>query len=63
MARVCSLLKLDSADDEIEHPTTLEWLKEKAESLVELTLYPEKSDDDVYSLHRTFIHMAFSTLI
>lgn len=52
-ARICQVLKLQSTDDAIEHVTTLQWLQEKAESLVEETLYPTKSDDPVYSLHRT----------
>ncbi len=58
-ARICQVLKLQSTDDTIEHLTSLQWLKEKAESLVGETLYPAKSDDAVYSLHRTILHTAF----
>lgn len=58
-ARICQVLKLQSTEDTIEHVKTLQWLQEKAESLVEDTLYPTRSDDPVYSLHRTLLHTAF----
>ncbi len=60
LTRICYLLKLDSAQDDIEHPVTLEWLKWKAESLVDQTLYPETDGQDhAYTFHRAFLHTAF----
>lgn len=58
-ARLCHLLKVKVRRRRIDHPKSLQWLKGRAESLVSETLYPERSEDPVYSLHRSFLHTAF----
>ncbi len=58
-ARICHLFKVKSRADKIDHPSSLQWLRGKAESLVGETVYPESSKDPVYGLHRTFLHTAF----
>ena len=58
-ARICSHLKLKSTTDEISHDKSLHWLHTTAEKLLPETLMPTKSDDPVYSMHRSFLHTAF----
>ena len=58
-AQICHLLNIKTPADKIDHPRSLQWLKQRAEALVSETLYPETSIDPVYSMHRTFLHIAF----
>lgn len=58
-ARICHLLGIKNTTDKIDHPRSLQWLKQKAEALVTDTLYPETSIDPVYGMHRAFLHTAF----
>ncbi len=60
-ARICHLLKLKSPDDSIEHVKSLQWLKEKAESLLEDTLYPQRAEDQAYSFHWAMLHTCMLT--
>lgn len=59
IARICSILGITSPADDIEHTSNLEWLKEKAKVIVQETIQPIKSGDEVYSKHRAFLHLAF----
>ena len=58
-ARVCTLLNINSPADSIQHPCSLQWLCTTARWLVNESLKPRKTDDPVYSLHRSFLHIAF----
>ena len=58
-ARVCSVLGISSPPDNIEHTTSLEWLKAKAQVIVQQTINPIETSDPVYFKHRTFLHLAF----
>ena len=58
-ARICSHLKLKSTTDEIPHDKSLHWLHTTAEKQLPETLMPTKSNDPVYSMHRSFLHTAF----
>lgn len=59
MARLFTLLKVKTISDNIEHEKLLQWLEERAKSLVAQTILPVCSEDKVYLLHRSFLHMAF----
>lgn len=59
IAHLCTVLYVDSTDDPIEHEATLEWLESIAMATVSDVFYPVASDDPVYLLHRTFLHMGF----
>ena len=58
-ARLCTLLKLSSSSDDVQHEASQEWLKATAESMVAQTLMPTVSEDPMYSLHRSFLHLGF----
>lgn len=58
-ARACSILGIASPTDDIEHTIDLEWLKAKAEVIVQQTINPIETSDPVYFKHRTFLHLAF----
>lgn len=59
IARICSILDIDSPADRIEHTSDLEWLKVKAKTIVQGTIHPIQSIDQVYLKHRAFLHLAF----
>ena len=59
MAGICSILKIKSPTEHIEHTGSLEWLQEKAQTIVQRTIHPVTSIDQVYTKHRSFLHMAF----
>ena len=59
IARICTLLHLNSPSDSITHEKSLEWLESTAKLLVADTLFPVASNDPVYLRHRTFLHSAF----
>ena len=59
MARICTLLEVNTPSDEIIHSCSHDWLQSKAQWLVGETLKPVPCTDPVYSLHRSFLHMAF----
>lgn len=59
MARICSILEIEKPTDEITHTTSLEWLEEKARTIVTETINPITSSDPVYEKHRSFLHLAF----
>ena len=58
-ARVCTLFKINSPADNIQHPCSTQWLRTTAQWLVNESLKPIKCDDPVYTLHRSFQHTAF----
>ena len=59
-ANICTLLKLKSRNDPIDHEKSLQWLQETAESLTEKTLVADTtSTDSVYKMHRAFLHLGF----
>jgi hypothetical protein len=47
MASICSILNIKSPADDIEHTGCLEWLREKATNIVQLTINPVTSSDQV----------------
>ena len=57
--RVCTLLKLQSTSDIINHEATEKWLKETAETLLADTLMPVQKSDPVFALHRSLLHLGF----
>ena len=58
-ARLCTLLKLSSPSEAIQHEASQEWLKATAESMVSMALMPAVSEDPIYLLHRSFLHLGF----
>ena len=57
---ICTLLKLKSRNDPIDHEKSLQWLQETAESLTKKTLVADTtSTDSVYKMHRAFLHLGF----
>ena len=62
-ANICTLLKLESRNDPIDHEKSLQWLQETAESLTEETLVADTtSTDSVYKMHRAFYIWVFYTM-
>ena len=60
VARICSILGINSSTDDIQHSPNLEWLKTKAQVIVRETINPiESSSDPVYAKHRAFLHLAY----
>ena len=61
VAAVCTQLDIRSKDFPIKHDSSLECLEKTALAITKEVLYPSScsSDDGIYSLHRSFIHMAF----
>lgn len=59
MARICSILHINSPEATILHPVSLDWLEEKAKKIVKETIHPVTSSDPVYRKHRSFLHLAF----
>ena len=59
LARICSIFSITSPSDHIEHTPSLQWLEERARSLVQQTIYPTHSSDPVYMRHRSFLHLGF----
>lgn len=58
-ARVCTLFNIQSPADSIPHPCSMQWLHTTAQRLMNESLKPIKLDDPVYSLHRSFVQIAF----
>lgn len=60
MASICSIFGIASPSADIEHTSSLQWLEEKAKSIVKQTIvHPSHSSDPVYTRHRTFLHLSF----
>lgn len=59
LARICSIFGIASPSDDIDHEQNLQWLEERARSLVKETIYPIESSDPVYMKHRSFLHLGF----
>lgn len=59
MARICSILGISGPDDSFEHTHTLQWLQEKAKTLVDEAIKPITSSDEIYMKHRSFLHLGF----
>lgn len=61
IARLCSLLHITCASDPIEHEHSLQWLEDTAHTLAAQSLFPdsESSNDQVYTQHRSFSHLAY----
>ena len=58
-ASLCTLLKLQSTSDPINHEGTEKWLRETAETLLADTLMPVQTADPVFSFHRSLLHLSF----
>ena len=58
-SRICSVLGIASASDDIPHTPSLQWLEEKAKSIVMQTIHPIRSSDPVYTRHRAFLHLGY----
>lgn len=59
MARICTILGIGAPADNIAHTNSMEWLKDTAQAIVRETIHPMKSHDQVYTKHRSFLHIAF----
>ena len=61
VAAICNKLNLDSKDSPLEHDPSLQWLKQTSLAITKQHLYPSMchSDDGIYNLHQSFLHMAF----
>lgn len=59
MARIYTLLNVQSTSDPREHETTEQWLQMTAENIVANALMPTSTDDTIYLLHRTLLHLGF----
>lgn len=59
IARICSILGISSPCDNFTHAESLAWLQDKAEMIVQETINPIQSLDQVYSKHRSFLHLGF----
>ena len=59
IARICTIFSIASPSEDIEHTPNLQWLEEKAKSIVEHTIYPTQSNDPIYARHRAFLHLGF----
>lgn len=59
IARICSILGISSPCENFEHTLNLQWLEEKAKSLVSQTIQQVDSSDPVYTRHRAFLHFGF----
>lgn len=58
-ARICSIFSIASPSEDIEHTPNLQWLEEKAKSIVEHTIHSTHSKDPAYARHRAFLHLGF----
>ena len=61
IAAVCTQLTLNSKDSSLQHDPSLQWLEQTAQAVTKEILYPSMchSEDGIYNLHRSFLHMAF----
>ena len=61
VAAICTYLNIHSKVSPIKHDSSLQWLEQTALAVTKEVLYPPSchSDDGIYSLHRSFLHMAF----
>ena len=61
MAAVCTILKVNSAQDPVAHDSSLEWLQKTADMIVTESLFPVSTSctDPFHNLHRAFLHTAF----
>ena len=53
-------LKLDNPSAQYDHPCSLAWLRSEAEKLVKELLAPTESIDPIPSMHKAFLHVAYS---
>ena len=58
-ASICTQFHIEDTSATIEHTSSLQWLKNTAESIVANVLMPTTSEDTVYNLHRHFLHLSF----
>ena len=58
-ARICTWFNIGSPSDRIQHDCSYQWLHDTAQKLLSATIMPATSDDQVYQLHRSFLHMGF----
>ena len=54
-----SLLGIKEASDSIPHQDSKEWLQQQAEKMTGEILMPEKSNDPLHMLHKSFLQHAF----
>ena len=59
LASICSLLKVNSTSEVIQHENSLDWLRSTAERLIADTLMQKSSTDPAYAMHRAFLHFGF----
>jgi len=61
MAAVCTILKVNSAQDPVPHDSSLEWLQKTSDMIVTESLFPVSTSctDPIHKLHRAFLHTAF----
>ena len=61
IGRICTLLKLKSLDDDIQHDISVKWLRDTAEMMVPKTFFPESSEDPVLKILCTTFTGPFCT--
>ena len=54
-----AIMEIDTQATTIDHPQSLQWLKDKAELIVSQVLMPSTSTDPVYRMHRSLLHLSF----
>lgn len=60
IARICSILGVSSPDQDIPHTQSTQWLKDKAQVIVQEAINPIRTTTDpAYMKHRSFLHLAF----
>ena len=59
LAAICNSLSVEATDSIIEHTKDAQWLRNKAEMLVECLLFPSNSIDPVLLRQSRFLHTAF----
>ena len=59
IAAVCTQLNLNSKDSPLQHDHSLQWLEQTAQAVTKKILYPSicQSEDGIYNLHQSFLHM------
>ena len=58
-ARICSILGISSPGDSFAHSSTIQWLKDTAQKIVQEAINPIQSVDPAYTKHRSFLHLGF----
>ena len=59
LAHVCSFFGISSSTDPIEHDCSLEWLREKAQAIVNAALILKETSDKILQFSKSFLHSAF----